>query len=340
MMVILVLLRVRGGFRTPAGWRRIALTAAGTLVLAAGVLGWKQYLKGLDVHPTNLRESVGIPSRQLMEVYRTDPGAFTAGQRRALAYAYRNALNRKTTLKDIAERNTYRIADPIKPSFFKNGKDVRKYLRLWLAIGKKRPAIYVDQALKGSYAYWWIGYDPEKIYGAAMILTPETMFRKYRDLNRVKLKGDFAAIAASLPEGDPRLEMTWAVFLRDKPEFYALAHLQMARPAQVRKLQSLMKRLARIPGLSILLTTGFYTWLLLAGFLYLLTRRKAGACTWPILAIIAMACLSPVNGYMRYVLSTAIFSVLLTGICFLPRGAEGKKGSCSDHHEEAHPADL
>ena len=78
-----------------------------------------------------------------------------------------------------------------------------------------------------------------------------------------------------------------------------------------------MEKVKSVPLVSLILTPGFYTYVLVIAFGYLFCRRKTGMILFPIVLILAIACLSPINAYMRYFLPVATLAPFCFGVCFV-----------------------
>lgn len=316
LMVIFYNIRIKGFSR------EIYKSVAAFIIMLICLLGWNALMQNMNVYPTNFRESCGIPTRQILRTYEVYPKKFTEEQKDNLEYFYRTGIERAGSLEALAIDNAPLIPDDVKPSFFNNSDEVRSYIKLWLQIGLRNPEIYVDQALHGSYAYWWIGYDAQKVYHAIPLPLLHSHFEEYDYENRL-IRDFFIPIPKSVEGKEEILEKTMPDYLTQHGYVRELIYTTNAFEKTAENFQASMESLKSIPIISIVLAPGIYTWVIIFAFTYLFSRRKPGRVTWPILLITAMACVSPVNGYMRYVLAVDLLSIIVLGMCCISdRNAE------------------
>ncbi|MBR0308438.1 MAG: hypothetical protein IJH92_06055 [Mogibacterium sp.] len=311
LMVIVYTIEIKGLF-----CKETIKSVTAIVIMFICIMGWTVLVQNMEVYPTNFRESCAIPTRQILRAYAVYPEKFTEEQKDELEFFYRTTLERTGSLEDIDIGNNPLIADDIKPSFFRNSDEVRAYIKLWLQIGLQNPEIYVDQALHGSYAYWWIGYDAQKVYHAIPLPLLHTHFEEY-DYDDRLIQEYFAPIPQSLDGKKEILEKTMPDYLTKYKYIRELIYTKNVFEGEAERFQSSINHLKAIPIISIFLAPGIYTWIIIFAFTYLFSRKKPGRMTWPILLITAMACLSPVNGYMRYVLPIDLMSIIILGMCFI-----------------------
>ena len=290
------------------------------LIFCVCISGWSLVLKEADVYPSDMRESVGMPVRQIMKSLEKEPDTFSERDMAILERVYKERIEQGKTLRGMAESDDYDslVNDYIKPPSLKNKQDMKDYFRVWADVGMKNPVIYSDEALRWSNAYWWPGYDPEMVYYPAPVISVK-MFSDSYDMKNKQLKDYFYPLAMSLEEHPDLLNRTIEEAMSGSRCLEHFLDVDFYFPDAANKLIAVTAKAEKVPVLSLLFVPAFYSWILLIGLAWCFSRRKQYEIgLWPVLLCIIMACLSPANGYMRYALPVVLFSFIMLGICMLP----------------------
>jgi len=275
-------------------------------------------LAALDVYPSNIREGLTMPLRQILSTVRSHPSALSANDRVVLEWMYRDKITQGDALEDIAYRLDDYNGDLIKPSYVEDNQTLVGLLGLWVRLGLKHPDSYLDAALRGTDGYWWFDVAPEVRKNAVEIGNAEgdfanesrakMLFSNYQDyvVRSIEHAGmDASQSVAALCESNPMLD--------------DIMQVMSSFPDARETLRKMFNRIENSPLTSWAITPALYFWLTLVSLCYLFSRGKVGRCCWPILLLWVLAFLSPINGYTRYVFAAELFSLLLVALCFLPR---------------------
>ena len=170
------------------------------------------------------------------------------------------------------------ISDPVKKHFEQRPTEayLTTFFNLWFTELQRFPRTYMDAAILMNYAY----YVP------------------LADRSDLKTK-----LFLGLPGS--RVELL--------EENTTLRQTENAGLTAVKKLQ---KTMDQIPLLRLLTHIGFYSWLLMGGWIYCISRKK-GSISWlllfmPLIVFIG-CCFSPVNGYYRYAYPMILVTPVFTG---------------------------
>ena len=284
--------------------------AAMAVLLCLSLL-WSGILKWKGIMGTNAREALCMPSRQVVNVLRYYPDALSEEDRTFLEDVYRE----NGGIEQVVQKYDILRADPVKPSYFRSMGETIRFVGIWMKLGLKHPGAWLDALLEGSYGYWYPLYPAgEVIHGIPLDRKDDT----YQTWKKAKMKNMPLYVRMSFSEDGtvPGEKVLDYVMERD-PQVAELYDVQSAFPEARDGLMHFMEWLQGVPVLSLLLVPGFYTWLFLFALAYLLARKKFGLLFWPLLLIIALCILAPVNGYMRYFLPVAFLMPLILGSCFL-----------------------
>ena len=335
--VIMLAFTVAAGIKySGSNKRKVIIRGCAAIVAFVSVIyGWGILMDQLNVYPTNFREACVTMSRQLLRSYDERPEKFDNQQKQMIKKVYTDAVKNYGTLEVLASRRNYINGDKFKPDYFKNRDEVKDYVVLWFRIGCKNPEIYLDEALHSTYMYWWCGIKPENVVSSTPLPRYRTFF--VEEGHGDALIGDYyPQISKSLGENNEILSMTMSDYLLDFPELREVIYLDNAYPKAITKAGSFTALIKKIPIISLFMIPGLYTWITMIGIAYLFARKLEGRIMWPILLLTAIACLSPVNGYMRYVLPVDVFSLILAGICFIPAKAtvQSEPGELQDKTDD------
>lgn len=305
-------------------------------VFLGGNLLWSGVLKIAGVYPTNSREALCMLSRQIVNTLRYQPDSLSEKDRELLEKVYKENGGLKKTIKayDVIK------ADPVKPSYFESTSDMLEYISLWFRLGVRHMGPYLDAFLQGSYGYWYPFYNAEAVNHAIPLNAPEEDFAGDKRKN-AKLKNMPLYARNSLIDNGIDIEQTAGDYVREKdPAVAEIYDVRSAFPEAREGLTEFMQKLEGIPVLSMLFVPGFYTWILFLALGYLLSRRKVGGYLWPLVLIVALCMLSPVNGYMRYFLPVAMIAPFLMGTCMIKEKKDDIEEETEEETEEDTEKDI
>lgn len=163
-------------------------------------------------------------------------------------------------------------SDPVKNSFRHPSKQsFMEYVKVWLHQFKKHPSCYIQATLNNCFGYFYPGYIQNSISNMQFYIKGEP-----------------------LATGDLNIHYVHANSVRNVLANYSLLWF-------------------KLPGISLLLYPGTYTWLLLICFGTLMRDKKYKECIAGSLPLftIAICLISPVNGYLRYMLPVMVFMPLM-----------------------------
>ncbi len=326
VLFVLEFRRTRGtkgetGSGRPSGGRSASIVGQwGLAAILFAVLmgGWNAYLAVQDVYPTNVREGLTMPLRQILSTVRDHPSALSADDRNVLESAYKDKIANGGTLEDIVRRMNDHKGDSIKPSYIEDNQTLINLMGLWIRLGSKHPDCYLDTALQSTDGYWWFDVVPAIRENIVELEGAESDFA-----NDERAKMPFIDyqeyVVRSIEHAKMDTNQSVATFCEANPMLDDIMHVESSFPAARNALRNVFDRVEESPLTSWAIVPAAYFWLTLIAFCYLFSRRQIGRCCWPILLIWALAFLSPVNGYTRYVFAGEVFSLLLVALCFQPR---------------------
>lgn len=170
------------------------------------------------------------------------------------------------SLADIYEPE---VSDPVKGSYARvrqDGRDLIPYFQTWVKQLMKHPMVYIEATANNIYGYFYPLYRPREI--AHYGIVQDTY------VNR----GDFQF---TVPNEDSFLYKFLCDNIQQQPQY---------------------------PIVGLLYTTGFWNWLLLIGtvFLCIIKKWRYVALTVPLWLTLLVCLASPVNAYMRYLISNVM----------------------------------
>lgn len=277
--------------------QKVRYLIATTVTLLILLFGWNSYLNFKKVIPGAMSEPLTLPARQVSYIYLND--------KKSLSKQEINTINRVTPVKEIRKNYDVNSGDNLKNLFpmntFLNGetiindvvnhkitlrttqtqkKEVKNYLKVWIIQGIKHPVKYVEVYLAANSKYFNPFFSlPGK---------DNSLF-----LNYFPNYGDF-------------LSPTW--YSKYHPIFSTKIHNHM---------QSLLDAFLAIPLTSIVINVGFPFWsmLILVIIILSITSKKKPLLLISIIPLILMILLytvTPINGYSRYVIGTTAVLPVVT----------------------------
>ena len=189
---------------------------------------------------------------------------------------------------ELAGKYNPEISDPVKSHFAENPDigQLKAYAGLWVSQLKKHPDTYVQAFLNHIYGYFYPGCPN---YGDYLTVTYLGNSDHWQD--------GYLDFAFLIPSDLPR------DFLRN-----------------------LIHTTEKMPGVSLLYGCGIYTYLLLGCMVWLLANKKRRelAVLVPEVCVLLICMVSPVNGYLRYMMPVMAASPVMLVWCFAK--FEWKKG--------------
>lgn len=286
-------------------------------VYIAIVLGCNLLISSDDIYPTNIRETMSLPSRCVMHYIELWPNDITKEEKQILEKVYKDSLSNDVSIYDLSKEYNNTNADPIKISYIEEKNTIIDFIRVFVSMGAKHPGTYIDAVLHGTDGYWWFGINPNRVVRAVPLDMVENDFAN-DGVRKQSLSSLFLPTVKSLEYNNINIEQTMEMYLKNHTKIMDLFDVKSAFPEARQTLGKLIDSSKNIPIISLAFVPGTYVLILLVSLAYLFSRKKEGQYVWPIVMIIALACLSPINGYTRYVLPIELFSLFLVGICFVP----------------------
>lgn len=290
---------------------------ASCIVYIVVILGFNLWTSGDDIYPTNIRETMSLPSRCIMHYVELWSDEVTEKEYAVLEEVYKDSLSDGSSVYDLSKKYDNINADPIKISYVESNDTIVEYIKVFVSMGLKHPGTFVDAVLHGTNGYWWYGLDPRYVVRIAPLDMVENDFAKEYMKTR-ELSTLFLPTVKSLEYNNIDTSQTMGTYLSDYPQLTALFDIESTFPEVRQSIERIINKIKSIPIVSLFFVPGTYLCMILVSLAYLFSRKKEGRYTWPIILIVVLACLSPINGYTRYVLPVELFAILLVGICFIP----------------------
>lgn len=146
LYILILLIPAMAALAGRKQWMRAALSGLCALILTLGVsAGLKTVFHAED---SENQEMLTVPIQQLARTWTLSPEVFTEEEEEVLfSFLPREAL----------ERYTPKLSDNVKISFNNAAyaQDSSAFWRLWLSIGGKAPASYLNAWLLTSYGFWY-----------------------------------------------------------------------------------------------------------------------------------------------------------------------------------------
>ena len=146
LYILILLIPAMAALAGRKQWMRAALAGLCALILTLGVsAGLKTVFHAED---SENQEMLTVPIQQLARTWTLSPEVFTEEEEEVLfSFLPREAL----------ERYTPKLSDNVKISFNNAAyaQDSSAFWRLWLSIGGKAPASYLNAWLLTSYGFWY-----------------------------------------------------------------------------------------------------------------------------------------------------------------------------------------
>lgn len=231
LYILILLIPAMAALAGRKQWMRAALAGLCALILTLGVsAGLKTVFHAED---SENQEMLTVPIQQLARTWTLSPEVFTEEEEEVLfSFLPREAL----------ERYTPKLSDNVKISFNNAAyaQDSSAFWRLWLSIGGKAPASYLNAWLLTSYGFWY----------------PDAVLDGY--------------------QGNTVFTFTYG----ESSYFGYETELPGQRHSFIPWLDALFEKMSlelfqqRVPVLSMLFSSGFLFWVYAAGIVFLLRCRR------------------------------------------------------------------
>ena len=231
LYILILLIPAMAALAGRKQWMRAALAGLCALILTLGVsAGLKTVFHAED---SENQEMLTVPIQQLARTWTLSPEVFTEEEEEVLfSFLPREAL----------ERYTPKLSDNVKISFNNAAyaQDSSAFWRLWLSIGGKAPASYLNAWLLTSYGFWY----------------PDAVLDGY--------------------QGNTVFTFTYG----ESSYFGYETELPGQRLSFIPWLDALFEKMSlelfqqRVPVLSMLFSSGFLFWVYAAGIVFLLRCRR------------------------------------------------------------------
>ncbi|WP_276754036.1 DUF6020 family protein [Limosilactobacillus ingluviei] len=262
------------------------------IVLLLLLVGWSQYLKFNQVVSGSASEALTIPARQLSYVYLHDQDSFSKEELQK--------INKVTELKKIRKAYNLNQADNLK-NLFPVNTFLNNNQMITDVVNKKKDLIATPQDEKAIKEY-------EKVWLVKGVQHPLSYLAVYLGANTRYLNPVFGLNGASA-----------SLFLDYHPEYPKFIRPSWNKqfkpvvPEKIRRaVNQLMTAIVALPPLALFINCGFALWGMIWAIGMILKKRQWLLLTasLPIILMIGMYTLTPVNGYSRYTLGvTAILPV-------------------------------
>ncbi|MFR0580828.1 DUF6020 family protein [Limosilactobacillus mucosae] len=289
--------------------RYLIATMAALLVL---LLGWNSYLNYKKVIPGAMSEPLTLPARQISYIYLNDKGSLSkkeietinkvtpvkqlrknydvnSGDNLKNLFPMNTFLNNETIIHDVVNHKiTLRTTQTQK-------KEVKNYLKLWVTQEFKHPVKYVEVYLvaNGKYFNPFFGLSGEN----------NSLFLNY------------------FPTFPNLLLTTWY------PEFNPVFSNRIRM-----NVQKILNMFLAIPVISIIINVGFPFWWMIILLIIVLSdtgkkKSKLLISIIPLILMILLYTVTPINGYSRYVIGTTAVLPVITA--YVLKNNQKSKKDCS-----------
>ena len=219
-------------------------------------------INNCGVIPSPSRESKSVPLQQIARTVK-----FHGNE---LSKAEKDIINEILPYDELAESYNPRLSDPVKDKFNNDAfeQDKKRYVALWISLGKRYPSTYIKSFLNNTYGYW----TPDVEY---WVITPSS----YREV-----------LKRAIDSGAK---------IYDDPAKYDMSEHYFQRRNII---QNVAISIRRIPGVSLLFSPGAYFWAYAILLLWAIKRndRKYIVMSSLPLAVFISCLISPLYCEMRY----------------------------------------
>jgi len=283
------------------------LIAAVAVILVFNILFEGVVYRSLNVAQSGKQEILSLPMQQTARTITVSGGKISKEELHAFKGILTVSGDDADVVKYICEEYDPDLADPIKNRFNRDTQSddaLKQYLKTWFKGFFKSPAVYFDSVLASTYKYFYLSGDLPSGMEHTDVYTLETYMESYpKVIKKYGLaKEDYAYIDCRSPEG-----------------------LADARSTIV----NLSDNIHNVPIVRWLFSIGFMFYLVIICGLYLLIKRR-----WreliillPLLFTIAVCCISPMNGALRYAMPVMITWPFMLGLLFVKSTAKTKKSA-------------
>lgn len=254
------------------------------------------------------RESITLLSAQVIDVLRKHPGDLSGRDETVLRNSYDSIENAMEAYSEWGR-------DPIK---LKNldAHETMDFLKAWARLGARHPGDYCDSFLRGTSGYWWPFQSPDLISHPTPLYAPEGDFANDGTKNTSAMGHKWLKLVYEA-RGTETDKTIGELVEQNNPDLKNIFTVKSAFPEAREWLVNALEKWKGSLLLQIVFVPGFYLWMAIVSLGYLfLRRRKLFFLCLPIMLIVVINSLSPINGYMRYFLPVALTSVLMVGLCF------------------------
>lgn len=306
------------------GFWKLIISFASVLVL---FISFKIGVRVSGIPATSTaRESMTLFSAQIINCIKKYPTDISEQEMEILHRSYDD-------LDEAVMKYDETVRDPIKTKDM-GFEDTVEYLKTWFQIGTRHIGDYFDSFLRGTDGYWWMLKPPNRMFkdsnlirSSTPLFAPEhdfanTIIRDVKVMEHKWLKSTYDAYGIEMDRTIGEL------VLENNPDLEGIYYVKSSFPNTRNSLNEFLDQLKELPLFQLIFVPGSYFVVSLLSLGYLFIRRRG--IFWqciPIMVIMIINMLSPINGYMRYFLPVALSSVLMIGLCFTGR-------DISSHGEE------
>ena len=263
----------------------------------------------LDIPPTSMsRESLTIFSAQIINCLKKYPYDVSESEMSTLRDSYMNLDDAIEAYNDI-NRDYLKTVDM-------GIEKMMKYLEIWKNLGLQHPGDYIDTLLRGTTGYWSIFRDPFLIPHTTPLYAPEDDFANEKTRDRLAMENGWLKMTYEA-YGLETDKTIGELVSENNPDLEGIFYVESAFPLKRNWLKKVMDVWKEIPFLNLVFLPGFYLMISIVslGYLFHTNKRVFFICV-PIMMIVILISFSPINGYMRYFLPVAMFSIPMIGLCF------------------------
>lgn len=250
----------------------------GALVCLLLIGAEHQYMSYYQIPKGEVGEMLSIPLQQIARYLNEHYDEVTEEEAEILGRGFTIDLDR------VASRYNPIVSDPVKGSFIAHpdAAYLKEFFTVWFRLLLKHPDTYIQAFINQTYGYFYPNQHNWKqnspIFGAFS-------FAGYE-----QLQNDYYSLEFLVKDRNIRSVLEYSVFLIEKA-----------------------------PVLGLLLSPGMYVYVLIGESIYLLSKKKRRELMvlLPGFFILFICLLSPVNGYLRYLLPFIAAMPMTIGWCFI-----------------------
>ena len=228
-------------------------------------------ISNFDIKAGSKGEMLSVPFQQTARYLKEYPEDVTAEEKQAISNLLR--------YDQLAEKYNPNLSDPVKGTMHsQNGEDIKAYFKAWGTMFLKHPLSYIETTMNSVYGYFY----PDSV-------------------SKVRSTGIKLYTESKFDKNSPNTGSYDVMYIFEN---------DMVRDGFIKYAKNFWRQ---IPILGMAYNTGVYTWILMICIALLIKHKKYYELfgTLPSVITILFCIVSPVNGYVRYMLPVMAVTPLI-----------------------------